>query len=585
MRRPRDHGRGARALAAASAVNAAICDLDRAEVLRDAGLAHEAEQSLARVVGVFAAHRMRQAKGEAQFHLARSLITHDPGRGRRRGGRGDAHVPGASAASGGRCAPRPGAACERSSDRRPRRSSVRARVGADGRGRRHRRSRDEGTSGRCRRPAAHARTLAREHRDAPQRTRRHPHARGRAAPGAAARARGQVGARRARGQTSPTHDGMRPQGLDALAEWQRSFGSLDLATSLVMHGRGLIFAGLRSAVRSATPRRRVRLVGARAPPESAGDAGAPAARRGAGRRSRRAADAALRVGRRLALEPRAVELSERVRRRQWSSTGAAGRRDRISLDELRASLADDTGLRLVRVRRQRLLMAVAVVADDARVIEIAPWDRVRSRVRRTACRPRRERVGAVGAAGAWSCRSRSTSVLRRSRPRSRPGRSPRSATGARRSRCPASWAAFRGGCCPAMRGRAFTVATSASQWVADRGRATAPGVGFVAGPRVVARHGGGRARRVGVGRRHRPESGYGDRRCDLAARLARRHAAHRRARPACGREPAVLGSRARRRRAVRLRHRPHPAGCPTPSCSRRARSAAPRCAGEKRRSG
>ena len=66
------------ALAAASAVNAAICDLDRAEVLRDAGLAREAEQSLERVIGVFAANRMRQAKGQAQFHLARSLLTHTP---------------------------------------------------------------------------------------------------------------------------------------------------------------------------------------------------------------------------------------------------------------------------------------------------------------------------------------------------------------------------------------------------------------------------------------------------------------------------------------------------------------------------
>ncbi|GAT73645.1 tetratricopeptide TPR_2 repeat protein, partial [Microbacterium sp. HM58-2] len=68
------------ALAAASAVNAAICDLDTAEVLRDAGLAREAERRLERVVGVFAANRMRQAKGEAQFHLARSLLLHSPGR-------------------------------------------------------------------------------------------------------------------------------------------------------------------------------------------------------------------------------------------------------------------------------------------------------------------------------------------------------------------------------------------------------------------------------------------------------------------------------------------------------------------------
>ena len=46
----------------ASAVNAAICDLDRAEVLREAGLTLEAERALERVARVFGAHRMLQAR-------------------------------------------------------------------------------------------------------------------------------------------------------------------------------------------------------------------------------------------------------------------------------------------------------------------------------------------------------------------------------------------------------------------------------------------------------------------------------------------------------------------------------------------
>ena len=41
------------------------------------------------------------------------------------------------------------------------------------------------------------------------------------------------------------------------------------------------------------------------------------------------------------------------------------------------------------------------------------------------------------------------------------------------------------GMLPAMRGRVLTVATSATQWVADRGRSPAPGVGLVAGPNVA----------------------------------------------------------------------------------------------------
>ncbi|MDH5134336.1 hypothetical protein P5X87_14790, partial [Microbacterium sp. RD10] len=64
--------------AATSALATAISDLDRAEVLRDAGLTTEAEALLGRVAVQFGAQRMRQARGEAEFHLARSLVRHDP---------------------------------------------------------------------------------------------------------------------------------------------------------------------------------------------------------------------------------------------------------------------------------------------------------------------------------------------------------------------------------------------------------------------------------------------------------------------------------------------------------------------------
>ncbi|QTV80308.1 hypothetical protein [Microbacterium sp. NIBRBAC000506063] len=64
-------------IAAASEVAAAISDLDRAEVLRDAGLVTEAEELLEKVARMFGAQRMRQSRAEAEFHLARSLLTHD----------------------------------------------------------------------------------------------------------------------------------------------------------------------------------------------------------------------------------------------------------------------------------------------------------------------------------------------------------------------------------------------------------------------------------------------------------------------------------------------------------------------------
>src|SRR5690606_27897227 len=42
-------------------------------------------------------------------------------------------------------------------------------------------------------------------------------------------------------------------GLDALAAWQQSFGSLDVASSVAMHGNGLMLEGLGAAIRSRRP--------------------------------------------------------------------------------------------------------------------------------------------------------------------------------------------------------------------------------------------------------------------------------------------------------------------------------------------
>ena len=62
-----------------SAIAAAISDVDRAEVLRDAGLVTEAERILERAARAVRSHAMPQRAREAEFNLARSLLTHDPG--------------------------------------------------------------------------------------------------------------------------------------------------------------------------------------------------------------------------------------------------------------------------------------------------------------------------------------------------------------------------------------------------------------------------------------------------------------------------------------------------------------------------
>jgi hypothetical protein len=61
-----------------SPVFAAVCDVDRAEVLRDAGHTIEAERILAEAAAVFGRQRMPQSRAEAEYHLARSLLAHDP---------------------------------------------------------------------------------------------------------------------------------------------------------------------------------------------------------------------------------------------------------------------------------------------------------------------------------------------------------------------------------------------------------------------------------------------------------------------------------------------------------------------------
>ena len=468
------------ALAAASAVNAAICDLDRAEVLRDAGLAHEAEESLTRVVGVFAANRMRQAKGEAQFHLARSLLTHSRPEAARVASaatrtfraigsewwelRAEAVrlrallMPASSASS----QPRPGAADAHVDAvlHALHRKGLRVDAAA---------LRLTRELGRATDPAG-APAVIRTPRDAPLDLRllaHEVHAARAAARGDDSRARRQAAA-----------------GLDALSEWQRSFGSLDLATSLAVHGAGLIFAGLQSAVRSGRPdlvfewSERARHLSQRAipvrPPRDEALAADLAELRML--RSEAGSDDWL-------SSSRAAELSERVRRRQWSSTGAAGTRERLSLGEVRAHLTEETAL-VSYVFDGTRLTALAVAHDAARVIEIAPWHQlsaVHAGLRADLDVSASVRSGPLAAVVRESLDQRlkvlSAALL-----------DPVLDTiGGRRVviTVPGILGGIPWGMLPAMRGRAFTVATSASQWASGHAEPPPPGVGFVAGPGVA----------------------------------------------------------------------------------------------------
>ncbi len=378
------------------------------------------------------------------------------------------------------------------------------------------------------------------------------------------------------------------RGLDVLSTWQGSFGSLDLQTSVAMHGRGLVLSGLESALRSRRPdvvfewSERTRhlsqqVVPLRPPPD------AELADELAELRRLRSEDPAW------IDSPRAAELREHARERQWSGTLAASIEERTTLDEVRAHLDAHTAL-VAYVYSGLGLSALVVTATGARLVDVDGFPAVR----RALPGLRADLDMAASIRG-----SAMAGVVRRSLDERLADLSsalldvPLSAAGDVRRiviTAPGLLSGIPWGMLPAMRGRAFTLAVSATRWVRARGRAAASAVTTVGIRRRSAR----RARRRGG--RPSPRRAWpcstAVLRGDVASVAAvtalasrGRCAPRRRARSSRGRQPAVLGPRARRRHAVRLRHRPDARTCPTPSCSRRARSDARRCAGARRRSG
>ena len=276
-------------------------------------------------------------------------------------------------------------------------------------------------------------------------------------------------------------------GLDLLGGWQSAFGSLDLQTSVVMHGRGLILAGLDSAVRSGRPEvifewsERARhlsqqVVPLRPPPDSA------LADDLAELRMLRADDPGW-----MSL-PRAAELRERARERQWTGTGAREVQRPIGLERLRAELDPDTAL-IAYVYSGTALTALVVTADGEAVLplEQAPAARaVLPGLRADLDMSASVRAGPLAAVVRRSLDDRlatlSTALLD----------APAAVAGTRRLviTTPGVLSDIPWAMLPAMRGRAFTLATSATRWAAARGSigpdpVVARSAGFAVGPRVA----------------------------------------------------------------------------------------------------
>ena len=168
------------------------------------------------------------------------------------------------------------------------------------------------------------------------------------------------------------------RGLDRLASWTSSFGSLDLQSSVAMHGSGLLREGLAAALRSRRPEvvfewsERARHLNQQVvplrPPLDPGMAADLAELR-----RLRAEDAS---GEWLT-DPHAVALRDRARRRQWSATGGAALEAPASLDEVRVALGDDIALASYLVVGDALTCLVAS-ERDIRMVDLGSPSTVRS---------------------------------------------------------------------------------------------------------------------------------------------------------------------------------------------------------------
>lgn len=498
------------AFARESAVSGAIGELDQAEVLRDAGLATEAEQTLERVARTFGAHGMRQARGETEFQLARALLLHDPARA--------AKVAAAAVRRFRALRSESWAARALSVQQRAQLATAQARTdGRTGAGRRGRPDAENARPAartraaapvrvppaaeieanaaeldrlgfaadaaalrlsldlwRARHPApavsegsASAQPAGRLPRNAPIQVRLLSHE-VRAARASAAGRNGEAA----------RHAG---RGLDALAQWQQSFGSLDLQTSLTMHGQGLMLEGTAAALRSRRPElvfewsERARhlsqqVVPLRPPPdpELAADL--------ATLRALRAEDPGW-LG-----NPKAAAIADRARDRQWVATGSAGHSERVRLAELQATLDADTAF-LSYVFDGLRLGCLVVTDDDASLVGVPEVGELRSALaglRADLDMSAAVRTGPMAAVVARSLQNRLARLARLLTD------APLAVAGDRRLvlTAPGLLSGLPWSMLPGLRERPSTLAASATNWVRDRGRVPRREVGFAVGPGV-----------------------------------------------------------------------------------------------------
>ena len=457
-------------IAGASAANAAIGDVDMAEALRDAGLVTQAETLLRAAADAFRDNGMPQAGAEAELQLARSLLRHDP----------PAAAEVADAAARSFAAVGAGSWADRADGIRLRALLSGGAVDRAGRTVADRAGADleadvarvtdaldiAGLAGeadalrlthelwRARRGAGSSAPLPPVGENAPLEVRLLAH---------------EVRAERARWVGQPADSrGHAAAGLDELSAWRSSFGSLDLQSSLAMHGSTLVLAGVAAAVDSGDPglvfewSERARHLSLQVTPLRPPADPEQAAELSELRMLR--ADAA---GADWTNDPRAIELGERLRRRQWTTTGAAEVERRVELGEASAALDADTAL-VSFVFTGESLACVVATATDARVVELTDVEAARREL--AALRSDLD-VSAAVRSGPMAAVVRRSLKDRLARLSEMLLERPLAGVDAPRVvlTAPGVLAGLPWTMLPVLDGRAVTLAASASRWVRGRG--------------------------------------------------------------------------------------------------------------------
>ena len=359
-------------LAPLSPVNAAVCAADRAEVLASAGMPKAAATLLDDAVRTYARRRLRQFQGDALLVRARALLLVEPG----------------EAATAARRAARVFRARENEegalrADALAFGADVRRKLDAPGTRSRswwltvrdrgidlERRLGERGLAAERNDIALH-RALAAVRTPGAEPVRVPPPPRGIEEPIGTRLLREEVRARAAwqRGRSAESLDRVR-RGLADLHAWQSSYGSFDLQSSLVGHGRSLAKLGLDEAVEDGRPAvvhewsERARALVARVPPVRP-----PADPAAADRLT------ALRTLPPDSPPEEKARLRERIREEAWYRPGAGEVLEPLSLDEVRARLGDAALVSYLIAHDD--LHALLVTAEDARVVRLTPLGQVR----------------------------------------------------------------------------------------------------------------------------------------------------------------------------------------------------------------